>query len=327
MAAIYSIACLYLGDSEELTYNTQVLGYLRQVVTSTTLPSQASLIIGLIRLLVQYVIVKRNRDQSWVIHLRSFSHLLSLVRDHEALNSSIRITYESIVKFVPNTDENGYQPNNGICLDYLLKFDDPEKIRDVGCSIQLLHLMGNINVYARKDASIEPRTVQDLLHHCNSITQNTPEQHKAKRDCILKTAESYKCLARVLIQWRLTNSDFAAAGNELAQSVLDIPTNEELLTAQFPLASAFWAIILSKDYGQKCYQVINNIWADRPTVRVSCLATKSANANCDQNTAHALTVARLARNRLEVEGFHRSTVQRVLNAVMKDEGVEELSLS
>lgn len=84
-------------------------------------------------------------------------------------------------------------------------------------------------------------------------------------------------------------------GIVLGRCVLKIPAKGKLFTAQYPLASAFWAILFSPEYGQRCYEVLSKNWRDRPTVSLSVQFCRSAAAKPNQNITHALRVADLAR--------------------------------
>lgn len=310
MAAIYLISSLYLKDGNEVYYFQTVVTYLREMIEQPTLlQSRVSVIIGIIRLLVQYSVVKSNRDQSWVFHLKGVAYIVELTKD-PTWNSFIRIAYESIVKFVPNI-ENDYKPNNGMPVGRLLEFDDPKRILDIGCSAQVLYFLGMINVVDSIKNPDERTSLTQYLTRCHTeIEQTTSEEDEIKRDCILKTAESYKHLLLVLILLRLTNSDLSTAGDTLASCILEISIDDNLLTAQFPLAPAFWAMILSNKYGQDCCNLMGKIWNDRPS-----------------NTKHAVEVARLARERLWGKAFERHVIEEVVRDVMKDMNMKELSLS
>ncbi|KAK4170670.1 hypothetical protein QBC36DRAFT_371103 [Triangularia setosa] len=196
------------------------------------------------RLLIQYHVVKRDLDESWVLHIRGFSALQCKILEHaEARSVSVRITYESILKFAP-TLQDSEGPNGGLSFDYLLSLENPHEIRDYGCSPEVLHLLGCINTAdyeTSKDLSSRVWVAYSLLARCENINQTTPETGLI-REAIEITAESYVHMARVLIHWRLLNSGVCTssvleAGNVLGRCVLRIPAEGELFTAQYPLAS------------------------------------------------------------------------------------------
>ncbi|KAF1949668.1 hypothetical protein CC80DRAFT_555138 [Byssothecium circinans] len=159
-------------------------------------------------------------------------------------------------------------------------------MRDYGCSPEVLHLLGYINTAdyeTGNDSSRRVKVAHSLLAKCENIDQTTPEIGESREDIKL-TAESYVHMARVLIHWRLLNSGICTSpvleAGVLSRCVLRIPAEGELFTAQYPLASAFRAILFSSEYGQKCYDGLNTIWTDTTT-----------------NITHALRVADLVRGK------------------------------
>ena len=208
--------------------------------------------------------------------------------------------------------------------------ENPQEIRDYGCSPEVLHLIGCINTAdyeTSKDLSRRVEIAYSLLARCENINQTTPETGESC-EAIKITAESYVHMARVLIHWRLLNcgictSSVLEAGNVLGRCVLRIPAEGELFTAQYPLASAFWAILFSPEYGQKCYDFLKTIWTDRPTVGLSVQFHRSAVAKPDQNITHALRVADLAREK----SLTSIVVVNWLRDVMESLHMKELSLS
>lgn len=236
--------------------------------------SKAFLVITILNLMIRYHTIKRTLDRSWVFHIKGFSAVQSeFMRLPETRNLSVRITYESILKFVPVL-RDGELPNDGISIDYLLDLDNHREIRDFGCSPELLHLLGCINIadYRSKDQSQRLDSSKLLLARCDGIAQTTPELEPNKREAIENTAESYIHMARILIYWRLlgyrsfNSTILVQLGNILARCVRGVPTTNGLFTAQYPLAPAFWAMIFSADDGRKIYEFLKTTWEDRPTV-------------------------------------------------------------
>jgi hypothetical protein len=326
MAAIFCLTCLYVGRPEQ-DYFQEVITSLRESVRNGVPDSEIALVASIIRLLIQYHIVKRDLDESWVFHIKGFRALQCKILEHaEARSISVRITYEGILKFAPMLqDSEG--PNGGLSIDYLMALENPREIRDYGCSPEVLHLLGCINTAdyeTSKDLSRRVEIAYSLLARCENIDQTTAEIGES-REAIKMTAESYVHMARVLIHWRLLNcgTSVVEAGNVLARCVLRIPAEGELFTAQYPLASAFWAILFSPEYGQKCYDFLNSIWTDRPTVGLSVQFRRSAVAKPDQNITHALRVAHLARGKslTSIVDVNR------LRDVMESLQMKELSLS
>ncbi|KAL2015097.1 hypothetical protein VTK56DRAFT_6311 [Thermocarpiscus australiensis] len=332
MAAIFCLTCLYVGFPE-LAYFQEVILFLRETLQNEMQDSEIPLLASIIRLLIQYHIVKRDRDETWVFHINGFRALQCRILEHaEARNMSIRITYESILKFVPMLQDS-QGPNGGLSINYLLTLENPQEIRDYGCSPEVLHLLGCINIAdyeTSKDSSRRVEVAYSLLARCGNVDQTTPETGQRGK-AIKTTAESYVHMARFLIYWRLLSSGKCTslvlkAGDVLGKCVWCIPAEGELFTAQYPLASAFWAILFSPGYGQKCYDFLKAIWTDRPT-----------------NITHALRVAELARGKSLMSvcvGEKRmlpgecgcgvcgsGTALKRLGDVMKSLDMKELSLS
>ncbi len=271
MAAIFCLTCLYVGRPEQ-AYFQEAIVFLRKTIENGMPDSDIAIVAGIVRLLIQYHIVKRDQDDTWVFHIKGFRALQCKILEHaEARSMSIRITYESILKFAPMQDREG--PNSGLSIDYLLALENPQEIRDYGCSPEVLHLLGCINTADYETCKDSPRRFAEacsLLARCDKIHQTNPEIGE-RREAIETTAKSYVHMARVLIHWRLLNSGIRTssvleAGNVLGRCVVSIPAEGELFTAQYPLASAFWAILFSPECGQKCYEFLSAIWTDRPTV-------------------------------------------------------------
>jgi hypothetical protein len=114
------------------------------------------------------------------------------------------VTYESILKLTYL--EDGEAANDGISIDYLLDCEQPEAIRDFGCSRQLLYVLGTINLHeARTRTDEQNRTLagDEMLRLCQSVNQVASESHHQRRAIIEKIAESYKHMARIIVYCRL----------------------------------------------------------------------------------------------------------------------------
>lgn len=158
MAAVFCVASLYIGGLDigdlESRYLQRVIGFLQRAIQDKVPDSEIGFVAGIIRLLIQYHIVKRDLDRSWVFHINGFRALQHrILNNAKARSLTIRITYESILKFVPFPQK---VPNDGLSIDYLLELEDLYQIRDYGFSPELLHLLGCINDeahYANRDPS------------------------------------------------------------------------------------------------------------------------------------------------------------------------------
>ena len=99
MAAIFCLTSLYVGRPEQ-DYFQEAIMFLRETVRNGMPDSEIALVASIIRLLIQYHIVKRDLDESWVFHIKGFRALQCKILEHaEARSMSVRITYESILKF------------------------------------------------------------------------------------------------------------------------------------------------------------------------------------------------------------------------------------
>lgn len=267
MAAIFCLICPYVGRPE-LTYVQEVLTFLSKAIKNRMSIPEMMNFATIVRLQVQYHVVKRDLDETWAFHVKGFRALQN--KTLEYAEGMLRITYESILKFALVQGDEG--PNSGLSIDYLLALENPQEIRDYGCSPEVLHLLGCISTADHEIYGESARRAEahSLLARCENTSQTIPEVGD-RFEAIKTTAESYVHMARALIHWRLLNSRICTpsvveAGNALGQCVLSIPAEGELFTAQYPLAPAFWAILFSPKYGQKCSEFLSTIWTDRPTV-------------------------------------------------------------
>ncbi|KAI0388557.1 hypothetical protein F5Y17DRAFT_196122 [Xylariaceae sp. FL0594] len=262
MAAIFCLVSLYL-HRDETPYFVTAIAFLKEAVRGD---SEISDLVRILRLLVQYHTVKRHLDQNWVFHIRGLGALQRRIPVHsETMSLCVPIVYESIMKFSAHDD--GF-PNDGLSIDFLLHLENPQLIRDFGCSLELLHLLGTINIEVcrtMEDPLRRKHTAQSLFAKCDSIMQTSLESDR--RDPVESTAESYVKMARVIICWRFCfpSPELDALGDDLAHCVRRIPTEGSWFTAQYPLAPAFWASIFSPRIGDQCLHILRSVWTDRPT--------------------------------------------------------------
>jgi hypothetical protein len=270
MAAIFCLVCPYVGKSEAF-YFQEVLSYLRNAVgVINSLDNEHLLrLVGVMRLMIHYHVVNKPLNQAWVDHVWAFNAIQNRIWPG-AGGLSLRIFFESILAFPPLRPS---LPECDLAIDSLLELDDPQVIRDCGCSPQALHLLGQISIVLAEESARKVEMGHALLARCDDLIQITAVTGD-KGECIKRTAESYVDMARLLITWRLLEGDQRSsrvenAGNLLACHVLAIPVEGELFSAQYPLASAFWAIMFSPIHGQECYERLSGLgrrWKDRPTV-------------------------------------------------------------
>jgi hypothetical protein len=290
MAAVFAVASLY-QNGPVLKYIAEVITFLRTKVKESIQSADILYVTIIMRLMVHYHVVARNLDLAWVCHIKGFASLQNKIpANSEALQISVFVTYESILKLSSPKEDD--VPNDGICIDYLLTFRNRQEIQDYGCSHEVLHLLGSINIVevsTREDQGRRVFEAYSLLARIECIRQVSYEENEDVRKVINKTAESYIHMARVIVYCRLLgyvhpcypgycvtkDSRYSRhnllidAADTLAHIVSELPTHGTWFTAQYPLGPAFWAIICSPKRGQQCYDILNSMWSDRPTVSTS----------------------------------------------------------
>ncbi|KAL2022060.1 hypothetical protein VTK56DRAFT_6104 [Thermocarpiscus australiensis] len=201
--AVCCLASAYLPEPEvEARYVSKVQQYLRTRLDLPLEPLDVCSIIHIIQLMIHYHVVTRYLLSSWPFHSRAVAQIQrSYSVNH---GPSLFVTYESILKLTYAKDGEG--ANDGISIDYLLDCEQLAAIRDFGCSRQLLHALGTINLHealTRTDKQERTLAGENMLRLSESVEQVALEPHSERRAVIEKIAESYKHVARIIIYCRL----------------------------------------------------------------------------------------------------------------------------